>query len=175
MNKSLGHGHDSSQVLMILILPGIAQQAQKSFLGFIAFNNHTGRFGMAGFLLPCATFPGGEGQKSHTRKLPPQQGIFMKSNPMKAAELLGLAAEHHLSTHSIKNPDLDDLLNALEERHQCINHHWQEIMQRLPEEKPDRMMDQILQMDQEISRYQRYFVMLKETLHHCAPDLLNAS
>ncbi|MBN2678899.1 hypothetical protein HHS34_001360 [Acidithiobacillus montserratensis] len=99
----------------------------------------------------------------------------MKSSPMNATALLGLAAEQHLSTHSVKNPDLDDLLNALEERHQCINHQWQEIMQRLPAEKPDQMMDQLLQMDQEISRYQRYFVMLKETLRHCAPDMLNAS
>ncbi|MDD2750067.1 hypothetical protein [Acidithiobacillus sp.] len=99
----------------------------------------------------------------------------LKTVPIKSTQLLGLAAELHPSTHSVKNPDLDDLLNALEERHQFINSQWQEIMQRLPEERPDAMMDQMLLMDHELTRYQRYFVMLKETLRHCAPDLLDAS
>lgn len=100
---------------------------------------------------------------------------LMNTAPIKSTQLLGLAADLHSSTHSVKNPDLDDLLNALEERHQYINNQWQEIMQRLPEEKPDAMMDKILLMDHELTRYQRYFVILKETLHHCAPDLVDAS
>ncbi len=94
---------------------------------------------------------------------------------MKSTQLIGLAAEHNLLESSGNDPTVADLINALEERHQCIHSQWQEIMERLPAEKPDVMMDQLLLMDHEISRYQRYFVILKETLRHREPGLLNVS
>ncbi|MGE4530517.1 MAG: hypothetical protein AB7C98_04250 [Acidithiobacillus sp.] len=94
---------------------------------------------------------------------------------MKSTQFIGLVAEHQNNPQTGNDLTVADLLSALEERQKLINGQWQEIMQRLPEDRPDAMMNELLLMDHELARYQRFFVILKETLHHRESGLLNAS
>lgn len=89
---------------------------------------------------------------------------------MKSKQLLSVKEEPVFDDQTIL-----EILNVLELRHDLVNEQWHALkveLESLNEERTPndtnqkRMADQGLLMEQELSRYQRFFQILRQSLKH---------
>ncbi|WP_308387911.1 hypothetical protein [Acidithiobacillus sp. AMEEHan] len=60
--------------------------------------------------------------------------------------------------------ELLDVLDVLENRHEVLQDKWQNVLEALPEDCSDDLVQHKILMETEISRYRRYLLLIRDHL-----------
>ncbi|MGC8467692.1 MAG: hypothetical protein ACP5D5_09600 [Acidithiobacillus sp.] len=64
----------------------------------------------------------------------------------------------------IASNTVEEVLDALEEKHEVVNGQLQDLLRHMDAAHPDELLDRVLAVDKEMRKYRRFFTILKDHL-----------
>ncbi|AEK58835.1 MULTISPECIES: hypothetical protein [Acidithiobacillus] len=64
----------------------------------------------------------------------------------------------------IASNTVEEVLDALEEKHEVVNGQLQDLLRHMDAAHPDELLDRVLAVDKEMRKYRRFFSILKSHL-----------
>jgi len=76
-------------------------------------------------------------------------------------QLRSLIPSHDDSRTLIASNAVEEVMDALEEKHEVVNEQLQDLLNHLDAAHPNELFERVLAVDKEMRKYRRFFTILK--------------